>query len=729
MYEVGIVATVVTSIALVAVGIVVAISKMRTRDSAYGAWFFVFTCMMLAIWLMANVLSDIDYGRSLAWVKVSFASVALGVTSLLLFVNRFPAKKYVSPLHTLTPIMFLTIILLLTASPYMIPEVVFDGNVATVIPGRGYILFVLFIISVLLLTLYRLIRITRSSRRYRAQGQLILGGIVATASVALVTNLLLPLVIGNNNLYWLASVSTLGFVGATAYAIVKEGLFDVRLAVMRSVVYVATLATIIGIYYALVSFIAHSVFSDHGIVDAAFSPIVLLPALIFILTFNPVKNFFDSLTNGFFFKNSYKSDVFYAEFGQILASTTDLHELLERASHKIAETFKAEQVFFQIYNPSEDHRHIVVGTRGHSKLPIQDTVLLDEYCNSEPAHLLQVEAIANIKIKRMLRSHKVTLAMPFRHDGRIIGYLMLGEHLSSNYTNRDFTVLLSNSNSMIIAIQNALSLHEVRALNATLQQRIDVATKELRSSNAQLKHIDEVKDEFMSMASHQLRTPLTSIKGYLSMVLDGDMGKISPQQEKVLLEAFNSSERMVHLIADFLNVSRLQTGKFVIEKSVIDFNALVEQEVEDLTVMAKGRKLELVLQVPKAKLFINADRVKLREVITNFVDNAIFYSRPATKIVIKVRQDGGALLFTVADTGIGVPKKEQSKLFGKFFRATNARKQRPDGTGVGLYLARKVVMAHGGKVLFESVEGKGSVFGFRIPLAQLPNQANNTNNN
>jgi signal transduction histidine kinase len=258
---------------------------------------------------------------------------------------------------------------------------------------------------------------------------------------------------------------------------------------------------------------------------------------------------------------------------------------------------------------------------------------------------------------------------------------------------------------------------QVRELNATLQQRIDVATKELRSSNAQLKHIDNVKDEFMSMASHQLRTPLTSVKGYLSMVLEGDAGDITWKQRKLLMEAFKSSERMVGLIADFLNISRLQTGKFVIDKTSFDFGSIVRQEVQDLEMIASSHDIKLSLKMDKMKLPVLADESKVRQVIMNLVDNAVYYSKPNSVIKILVERSGSAgVAFTVTDTGIGVPVSEQKHLFHKFYRAQNARQQRPDGTGVGLYLARRVVTAHGGAIIFKSTEGKGSTFGFKMPL-------------
>jgi len=269
-----------------------------------------------------------------------------------------------------------------------------------------------------------------------------------------------------------------------------------------------------------------------------------------------------------------------------------------------------------------------------------------------------------------------------------------------------------------IAIQNALSLQEVRDLNAHLEQRIDAATKELRASNAQLQRLDEAKDEFISMASHQLRTPLTSIKGYLSMLIEGDMGTISKEQKQVLNEAFMSSERMVRLIADFLNVSRLQTGKFVIEKHPVDLALLVQHEVNSLKPNAAAREQKFIYRAPKNIPLMELDESKIQQVVMNFADNAIYYSKDAGTITISLKKTkNGYVEFTVKDQGIGVPEKERTQLFNKFFRATNARRARPDGTGVGLFLAKKVIDEHGGEIIFESKEGKGSTFGFRLPLS------------
>jgi signal transduction histidine kinase len=176
---------------------------------------------------------------------------------------------------------------------------------------------------------------------------------------------------------------------------------------------------------------------------------------------------------------------------------------------------------------------------------------------------------------------------------------------------------------------------------------------------------------------------------------------------------------MVHLINDFLNVSRLQTGKFMIETRQIDLAKVITQEVESLKTTAGARGLKLQYRAPSTIPILYIDEGKIRQVIMNFIDNAIYYSDEETTITVSLTNEGGDIVFKVRDTGIGVPKAEQPHLFSKFFRATNARKQRPDGTGVGLFLAKKVIVAHGGSIVFESTEGEGSTFGFRLPIKRL----------
>ena len=176
---------------------------------------------------------------------------------------------------------------------------------------------------------------------------------------------------------------------------------------------------------------------------------------------------------------------------------------------------------------------------------------------------------------------------------------------------------------------------------------------------------------------------------------------------------------MVYLIADFLNVSRIKTGKFVIEPKEVDLPMVVSEEITQLREMAASRDITLQYQQPGVFPKVMLDDNKIRQVMMNMVDNAIYYTAAGGTVTIQLFVDSADVVFKVIDTGIGVPKREQHKLFTKFFRAGNARKARPDGTGLGLFMAQKIIAEQGGSIIFESTEGKGSTFGFRFPLSKI----------
>lgn len=398
-----------------------------------------------------------------------------------------------------------------------------------------------------------------------------------------------------------------------------------------------------------------------------------------------------------------------------LTSTAAARDLFERVSLEIMRAVDAEHVSVFAYKP--DGHYVSGGTKNHTKLTISDCARLEHYVlRSQRAVLVTADLDHEIETRRLLKSYNVAYTVPLTRGQEVIGFVFIGPVKSGRISRYQLGMLTHINNELAIAVQNAAALDAVKQLNSHLQQRIESATDELTRSNEQLRDLDKAKDEFVSMASHQLRTPLTSVKGYISMVLEGDVGKITKDQHKLLSEAFTSSERMVHLINDFLNVSRIQTGKFQIDRHDADLVKIVTQEVKSLQTTAESRDLNLKLTVPKKPIVLSLDENKIRQVIMNFIDNALYYSPPDSEIVVYLSVTPKEVKLEVRDHGIGVPRDQQTKLFTKFFRADNARTQRPDGTGVGLFLTKKVIDGHGGRLVFSSEEGKGSTFGFKLPL-------------
>ena len=291
----------------------------------------------------------------------------------------------------------------------------------------------------------------------------------------------------------------------------------------------------------------------------------------------------------------------------------------------------------------------------------------------------------------------------------IVGLLVVG--FSSpliDLSESDTELIDKISDGIGVALDNKLLFEENQSV-----------LKQLKVSNQKLKQMDETKDDFISMASHQLRTPLTSVKGYISMVLEEDAGGINDTQREMLGQAFFSSQRMVYLIADLLNVSRLKSGKFIIETKPIKLDALVEQEMKQLQEAATSRSLTLDFIKPDIFPVMMLDETKTRQIIMNFIDNAIYYTPAGGHVTVKLVDKPETIELRVEDNGIGVPKSEIPYLFTKFYRAANARKARPDGTGLGLFMAKKVIIAQGGALLFDTEEGKGSTFGFTLSKSMI----------
>lgn len=695
-------------------------NKRGGMQRAFGA-----LTVTICLWIVANYLANNPIGSAVATAdianRLAFAFAMLVIFSALMFSYLFPLKRKTSKAEVAGLGASCLLVTGLSLTTWVSGEVTHDaaGNLNFSIGPLVWLYIALFLLAIGFIVRNLLYTPGIRDRKARKQAVHVMLAICVTAILGLVMNVILPLITAGWHTTQYGPLATVILVGSISYQIIRRGLFDVRLATVRTISYAGSLLTLSVAYYLFAYMVSIVLLGGHVATSVSVSPLNILLALVLAFLFQPVRRFFDQMTNSVFYRHSYDSDAFHIRFSQLLAAGTDLRALLERASLEIAETLKVEQAFFYLhYAENTFTHHMSAGTRGHGKLPAHDAALLDEYVARTSITMLVTELLPDQErvLRRMLASHRVALVMPLRHENEISGYLLLGDHLSGGYTKRDLATLASVSDELIIAIRNALAVHTIKVINASLEQRIESATKELQSSNARLKHLDEVKDEFMSMASHQLRTPLTSIKGYLSMLLEGDAGKLSPKQREFAMEAFNSSERMVGLISDFLNVSRLQTGRFTVEKAPFDLSATVEQEVRDLRLIAANHAITLRLNIKGQGFGVVGDEAKIRQVIMNFVDNAIYYSPANSTIVINLERVNEEAAMTVVDTGIGVPKDEQSRLFNKFFRAQNARKQRPDGTGVGLFLARRVISAHAGTLIFSSEEGKGSTFGFRLPL-------------
>lgn len=558
----------------------------------------------------------------------------------------------------------------------------------------------------------------------KKQVNLIVGGVSISLIISFMANFVLINSRYSSYIILATGPSVIFFVGGIAYAIIKHRLFDIRLVVARSLGYLLSIG-LMAFLYGIIAFTVISRLSIFNeLTDVYKQTIYTLLAVTIALTFQPLKRFFDKWSNRVFYRDAYDSQELLDNLNKILLSTLDINKLLKGCSEVINKYIKTEFIMFGV-KEIEGSPQRIIGTNNKqfSKEDIQNVRQITPMMRTKCIITDDLEE-KDSKLRELLRNNDIGVLVRLTDTPNKIqeglGYIVLGNKKSgSPFSSQDIKVLEIIADELVIALQNALRFEEIQNFNITLQDKVNDATKKLRSANHRLVELDQTKDDFISMASHQLRTPLTTIKGYLSMVIDGDVGKISGNQAELLSKAFISSQQMVYLIADLLNISRLRTGKFVIEPKETNLADVISGEIDQLVETAKAKGLELKFKNPKDFPVLMLDETKIRQVIMNFIDNAIYYTPAGGHIDIGLVNTDSTIEFTVTDDGIGVPKAEQHHLFTKFYRANNAKRARPDGTGLGLFMAKKVVIAQAGTIIFRSQEGKGSVFGFTFAKKPL----------
>jgi len=229
--------------------------------------------------------------------------------------------------------------------------------------------------------------------------------------------------------------------------------------------------------------------------------------------------------------------------------------------------------------------------------------------------------------------------------------------------------------------------------------------------------VSRIKSEFVSIAAHQLRTPLSAIKWTVRLLLDGDAGPLNAEQHSFLTKGYEINERMITLVNDLLNAARIEEGRFGYDFKEVDLGELLEIVYNNSSSFAKSRSINLEFEDKAGGIpHIYADPEKLNLVINNLLDNAIKYTPPGGRVILKISRDGDFAVVSIADTGIGIPEEEKKRMFSKFFRASNALRTETQGTGLGLFIVRNIVRRHGGEITFVSEIGRGTIFTVALPL-------------
>lgn len=705
------------------IGVAVLLESLRTKrpdQKLFAAISFVLTVWTLAV----GFLSDFDRSATIENLskyqlanQLAFFTTVLVLILVLLLMQYYPKKSRID--STIIGLTASGVVLsLISPLPFFAGHFEVLNSEVSYIYGKGMVLICLFALVVLLNIFFhnrnvlKKTKLVEENLKLDRQTKILRLGVFLTILHTLVFVVVLPGTVGQWSLLY-----AIGYAGPyyllilTAYGMFQFGLFDIRRIVARTLTYLIALVILSTLYGFLVFGIASVIFDIK--LPIAVQVVFAASTGVASVCFPGIKSYFDKKTTQFFYQDGYDSDELFNDYNKALVSTIDLIPLLDRSMRVVVERVKCEYAHVVILEEQDTIMQGGVQSTGWTLSKIKNLISVVE---KNENNLIAIDATSSNRNSALSKNNLAVVLKIHGQSNALLGYVLIGQKKSGYpYGRQDFKVFEALANELSIALQNALRFEEIERFNETLQRQVEDATRKLKASNLKLKKLNDTKDDFISMTSHQLRTPLTTIKGYVSLVMDEDAGPVNDAQRKLLTQAFGSAQRLVYMVADLLNVSRLKTGKFVIERTPTDLSTIIDDELGQLKAEASLRNLKLEYKMPKKFPILPLDETKTRQVIMNFLDNAIYYTPSGGKIRAELVEKDDSVEFLVIDNGIGVPKEERHHLFSKFYRAKNAQRARPDGTGLGLYMAQKVVVAQGGYIIFNSEEGKGSTFGFHFP--------------
>jgi signal transduction histidine kinase len=518
-----------------------------------------------------------------------------------------------------------------------------------------------------------------------------------------------------NTSFTTLGVSSFVFLeGAVFYSITRHRLLDIRLVVARTVAY-SLLTTALFAFYVFSTLIVTTLFLK---TPTRIEQLLLFGvlALMVAYSFQPLRKAFEHFTDRIFYKDRYDSDELLSKLTKIMATTLGLSNLTEKLLIKLVPEMKISKAAFVLMNKGKVTHIENAGFDKNVKFISTDILSL-----VEKGKLIFIEEARDKHIKKIMYNLGITVSVPLLVGKKELGVLLLGHKLSGEvYTDQDIKFLEILAPETSVAIENAKAYEEIRKFSITLQKEVEKATSDLRHANERLKELDKLKDEFMSIASHELRTPMTAIKSYVWLVLNNKSGEVGSKIRNYLTKVYDSSERMIAMINDMLNVSRIETGRLQLEIVPASIPKVLDQVVGELSAKAAETGVEIKTTKEAVIPLVLVDRDKLAEIFTNLIGNALKFTSKGGAVTVTSQKSGGMVETSVTDTGIGISKENIEKLFKKYGKLNEsyATVSPSTGTGLGLYITKQYLEKMHGTVSVKSTLGKGTTFTFSLPIAK-----------
>lgn len=682
---------------------------------------FALFSFLSAAWSLAYFFWQVsaDSASALFWTRMLMAFAALIPVAYLHFILHFSKKFEQHKRILIGSYVLFSLFIIADFTPYFVsrveptllfpfwpkPGVLFHPFLAlwfAYVAYAGYILYQTYLTTSGLL---------RSQSRYILIGMLIgfLGG-------------------STNYLLWynipiapVGNIFVSVYVGILAYAIIRYRLMDIRVVGRRVYMYAG-----IGFFvYAMFYFLAWLHITAFGGIftrTSFFAGALIAPLFVFLMY--RIIAFLEKIANTYLFSELYAYQAAIESLAEQLNRSIDIKDMARMIVHTLKDVLKVERVafvsvkngiFFGIEENSGFAQDALSQMTGVARMVAKEKRIISK------DELLVKPAGGNDKIALTWDALGLELCVPLQSGNRLVGLVLLGAKTENEaFNSEDIHLLTSFSYQAGIAVDNARLYEEIKSFNKTLQKKVDEQTKDIQAKADNLERLLKMKSEFIDVVSHQLRTPVSVIKGMASMLKDGDLENAPKEQREEFAQGiFEKSNKLADILNDFLRAEELDAEDFKFVPAnlkKVRLEELVQSVCNDLKNLALDKKIDLVFNAPATPTnFINTDPRYCPQAISNLIDNAIKYTQQGS-VTVSVRQEGANAICEIKDTGIGIPKADFQRLFEKFVRAKNAVDAYAYGTGLGLFIAKKIVEAHpGGKIVFESEEGKGTMFKILIP--------------
>lgn len=707
----------IVDIALFGIGIITALLTLLLliRDSKNinnrSLAFFTF---IAALWpffislfrLSTTIESAYFWDRAIYFIASLVPAVFLYFCYI--FANQKLPSKVIHGFCIIAPVIFLG---LLFFSPWWIQSIVFTPAGKKVFFGVAYTIWVIYYQAYIIWgSMILWFKFKRSKGLMHSQSALMLLSLLFPMFGAMAPNVIMPL-FGNYDYIYVGPFFVSAMLGLMTYAIVKHKLFDVRLIIVKSIAYTFIISLLAILYTVGLFFIIPILTKETVSLRCMILSAIL--ALIVSFTIQPLTRLIEKITNRVFYRHRYKTDEMLFELSQVLASTIEMRELVTKILDLIRRRLHITTIMMIIKDSKQ--RFII---ESHPQISTHyriDTNTFDTLRKNN--RLLYFDDLKESEEKVLMRKYAISVFLPIATKREVIGYLLLGEKASGDcYYDQDIKTLKILASEFAVALTNAKSYAEIIGFNITLQKEIEKATMDLRLANLHLQELDKLKNEFISIASHDLRTPMTALKGY-SWLLKQKGKDLAPQFIDYINKIYNSSERMIALINDMLDVSRIESGNLTLALEKIDIVETVNTSANEMKPLIEDKHQSLKIE-PFHPVFVKADKNRMHEVMENLIANAVNYTDVGGKITLSFQETKKEILVSVTDTGVGIKKDDFPKLFTKFGRIdiSHTVSRQSSGTGLGLYICKNIIDLSGGSIMVDSEPGKGSTFTFSLPI-------------